>query len=89
RITLFIERDEAGALSLLNGLTRQALPVNASAWHDGKLFLRLSGAASAVTEARKRLGGTELEPDEALSWWDAVRDHRHDFFSQSDAPLWR
>ncbi|WP_454754555.1 glycolate oxidase subunit GlcE [Cupriavidus necator] len=89
RITLVVDRDEEAALSFLTGLARQALPVNASAWHDGKVFLRLSGASSAVEEARKRLGGTMLDPGEASAWWDAVRDHRHAFFTRNDAPLWR
>lgn len=88
-VTLMFNRDEATALSALTAFAAQALPVNASAWHHGQLFLRLSGAAAAVLDAQTRLGGNALEPGEAMAWWQAVRDHRHSYFADNDTPLWR
>jgi glycolate oxidase len=43
--------DEATALQKLNQWGGRPLPISASAWHDGILTLRLSGAAAAVTAA--------------------------------------
>ncbi len=45
--------------------TRQPLPLNASAWCEGRLHVRLGGAAAAVDAACARLGGTPLAPDAA------------------------
>jgi glycolate oxidase FAD binding subunit len=53
--------DEATALQKLNQWGGRPLPISASAWHDGILTLRLSGAAAAVTAAAalacRRVGG--------------------------------
>lgn len=62
------------------------LPLSASAWHDGSLFLRLSGSEPGVRSALLTLGGDRLpEPD---SFWPALRDQTHAFFSR-ERPLWR
>ena len=46
--TVRFELDLAHALTRLNQWGGQPLPLNASAWWDGMLVLRLSGAAAAV-----------------------------------------
>jgi FAD/FMN-containing dehydrogenase len=92
--TLVFERDEADALRMLNTLSARPLPLNASVWHQGRLWLRLRGARAAVHSACETLGGERPGAD-ADPWWDSVRDHRHPFF-QVGAPelangecLWR
>jgi FAD/FMN-containing dehydrogenase len=87
RATLAFEWDEARALEQLNRWAGQPLPLNAGAWHQGRLYLRLAGARAAVRAARERLGGTLLEAGEAAAWWESVRDHRHAFFTLTDAEL--
>jgi glycolate oxidase len=49
--------DEAAALQKLNQWGGRPLPISASAWHDGILTLRLSGAAAAVAAAQRRSPG--------------------------------
>ena len=41
----------------------QPLPLNASAWWDGNLIVRLRGALAAVQSARAQLGGDIVEPE--------------------------
>jgi FAD/FMN-containing dehydrogenase len=93
--TVRFERDEMQALEQLKLWASQPLPMNASAWHDGLLHVRLAGAAAAVSEACKKLGGALLAPDTALHWWSSLRDQTESFFAL-DAPalscgerLWR
>jgi glycolate oxidase FAD binding subunit len=83
--TLRFDMDEAAVLGRLNDWGGQPWPVSASAWHEGELRLRLSGAVAAVTGARAGLGG-EVVDDGA--WWEALREQRHPFFA-GEAPLWR
>jgi glycolate oxidase FAD binding subunit len=93
--TLSFERDEIEALEQLRLWAAQPLPLNASAWHDGRLHVRLAGAAAAVSEACRKLGGTLLAPDTALHWWPSLRDQTESFFaldaadSSSGERLWR
>ncbi|WP_454722923.1 MULTISPECIES: glycolate oxidase subunit GlcE [Cupriavidus] len=89
--TLRFALDEAEALERLNRWGGQPLPVAASAWHDGTLHLRLSGAAAAVRAARERLGGEAVAPDEAAALWHALREQQHPFFAPARAgrALWR
>lgn len=83
--TLYFALDEATAIARLNAWGGQPLPVSASFWADGQLFLRLSGARAAVDAALARLEGEVLEAPEAF--WMSVREQTHPAFSGE--PLWR
>jgi glycolate oxidase FAD binding subunit len=93
--TLRLDMDEATALRKLNEWGGQPLPLNASAWWEGTLVLRLSGAAAAVQAAVSRLGGEVVEPTLAAAFWSGLRDHRDEFFVSAakavaaGASLWR
>lgn len=86
--TLTLECDEKQALSKMNEWGAEPLPVSATAWHDGVLRVRLSGARAAVEAACARLGGQLLDEAAAGAYWQGVREHQDAFFS-GDAPLWR
>jgi glycolate oxidase FAD binding subunit len=77
---LSFEWDERRALAEMAAWNALPLPVSASAWHDGCLKVRLSGAPAAVRSACRKLGGAELDLSAAAPWWDSVRDHRHPYF---------
>ncbi len=87
--TLCFARDENQTLRQFNTWASQPLPVTAGAWHDGRLRLRLAGAAAAVNAACGKLGGTMIASDAAMSWWLSVRDQTQDFFSLDEASLAR
>lgn len=87
--TIVFDVDERRALSDLARWAALPLPVNASAWHEGELRVRLSGARSAVRGACETLGGTVLEAGEAAQRWDSIRDQTHPFFAVPDASIAR
>jgi glycolate oxidase FAD binding subunit len=87
--TLCFDWDEKRALEQFNIWASQPLPMNASAWHEGRLRVRLAGAQAAVSAASQKLGGTAVAPDVASAWWLGVRDQTQEFFSLSDADLAR
>jgi glycolate oxidase FAD binding subunit len=90
--TLALEIGQADALQQLNRWAGQPLPISASAWLDGRLSIRLSGAGAAVDAACSRFerdySATLVEPAEAARFWSALREHQLTFF-EGDAPLWR
>jgi hypothetical protein len=65
------------------------LPISASAWHAGRLHLRLAGARAAVDAACARLGGERVDPAQAQDWWTRVRDQTDEFYILDDARLAR
>jgi glycolate oxidase FAD binding subunit len=83
--TLVFEMPEADAITSVNQWSGQPLPISASAWEDGRLRLRLSGAETAIEAARKKLGGEHLDVG---SYWADLREHRLPFFA-AGRPLWR
>ena len=87
--TLVFDIDEGPALVELSRWAALPVPLSASAWHRGQLFVRLAGARSAVDSVRQRLGGTDIDPRTASDWWQAIRDHRHPFFCLAPADLAR
>jgi len=84
--TLSFQMDEAAATKQVNAWAGQPLPLSATAWLAGRLLVRLSGAPSAVSAARAKLGGDEAS--DLPGFWDALRDHRVEFFN-NPRPLWR
>ena len=94
-LTLRQEVDADTALRRLNAWGGQPLPLNASAWWDGMLVLRLSGAAAAVQAARDRIGGEDVDAAMAGPFWKGLRDHEDEFFIgaaravETGAALWR
>jgi glycolate oxidase FAD binding subunit len=84
--TLSFAMDEATAITQLNTWGGQPLPISASAWLDGELRIRLSGARAAVEAAGAKLGGDVV--DAAERWWADLREQRLPFFA-GEAPLWR
>jgi glycolate oxidase FAD binding subunit len=94
-VTLRLEMDQPTALAKLNDWGGQPIPLNASAWWDGNLIVRLRGALAAVQAARVRLGGDIVEPEHASPFWAGLRDHTDEFFTAAHAAvdrgatLWR
>ncbi len=86
--TLCCTMDEAAALAALNRWGGQPLPISASFWAEGKLWLRLSGARAAVASALTRLldetGGQAVDGEKH---WLSVREQTHPAFA--GATLWR
>ena len=84
--TIRREHSETHAIELMNQWAGKPLPISATCHTDGALYVRLSGAQSAVRAARERLGGEEVPAAEFF--WQRVRDHEHAFF-ESAPTLWR
>ena len=83
--TLRLAMSEPQALEALNAWGGQPWPLSASAWHDGILHLRLSGAPAAIAAACREIGGEQAE---GAAFWESVREQRHAFFG-GETPLWR
>lgn len=89
-ITLHQQHNESDAIRLMNQWAGQPLPISATVWHEGKLGIRLSGAASAVEAARKKLGGEMVDAVPAEKFWRGIRDQSDSFFTHnSGLTLWR
>ncbi len=85
-ITLAHVCDADTAIRHMNQWAGRALPLSGTC-HDGKtLFVRLSGAVSAVQAGQAELGGEVLE--DGAGFWSQVREQQVDFFHDAQ-PLWR
>lgn len=84
--TLVEKLPMAAAIVRMNTRAGEPKPLSAACWLDGKLYLRLSGARSAVEATARQWSGEVLE--NADVFWRQLRDQRLDFFSGED-PLWR
>jgi glycolate oxidase FAD binding subunit len=91
-VTLQMPMSLQEALPLLNRWAGQPLPISASAFQDGTLALRLSGAPAAVEAAATRIaaerGARRVEAQQADASWAGLRDHTLPFFD-GEQPLWR
>jgi glycolate oxidase FAD binding subunit len=86
--TLRLALPEPQAIEQMNRWAGLPLAISATAWQQGTLALRLSGAPSALDAAARRIGGERLDDAEADAFWRDVREQRSPFFS-GDEPLWR
>lgn len=85
-VTLRQECTQADAIERTNAWAGKPYPVTATCHVDNALYVRLSGAETAVRAARARLGGDEAA--DGAAFWNSVRDQSHAFF-QAPGALWR
>ncbi|MCU7938810.1 MAG: glycolate oxidase subunit GlcE [gamma proteobacterium symbiont of Bathyaustriella thionipta] len=89
--TVVLAMNASEAIKLMNQVSAKAVPVSGSAWLDGNLYLRYSGATKAVDSALKQFktkNFQQLEPQQADEFWSAMNEQKLDFF-KGEAPLWR
>jgi glycolate oxidase FAD binding subunit len=84
--TVAFEMPESEAIVSMNQWAGQPLPLSATAWQDGVLRVRLSGAQTAVAAARAKMGGEEVAG--GADYWSDLREQRLAFFAPG-RPLWR
>ena len=84
--TLRFAMEQPAALEAMTLWSTRPLPISATAWHDGTLHVRLSGAEAAVRAARASLGG-EIVGD-AEDFWENVREQRLELLAAAQV-LWR
>ncbi|MES9958696.1 MAG: glycolate oxidase subunit GlcE [Sedimenticola sp.] len=86
-ITLVQSRGHEDALQAVNKWAGSPIPLSAACSDGERLYIRLSGAATAVSSAQEIIGG-ELMEDGNSFWTDRIREQGHAFF-KGDTPLWR
>lgn len=74
------------AIAFMRQCAGSPLPVSATCFVDEHLYIRLSGAESAIRAAQSKLGGEWVGDD--TSFWNAIRHHSHPFFTMKNM-LWR
>ena len=85
-LTLAFELPADQAITTMNKWSGQPLPLSAACHVGNILYIRVSGARTALQAARVRLGGEVTEKGGAL--WHDLREQRHPFFKGA-TPLWR
>src|SRR5690554_5370620 len=84
-MTLIQDMDINEVIHYMNSRAAEPKPITAACWVDGKVYLRLAGARSAVEATADKWSGKVMENGDAL--WRSVQDMKHEFFSDSDTPL--
>jgi glycolate oxidase FAD binding subunit len=94
--TLRFDCKPADALAMLHAWGARPLPLDASAWWNGSLIVRLRGSVAAVGEGSDAMGGEPIPEAAAAPFWQSLRDHSDPFFVAAqdaalhqDATLWR
>lgn len=85
-LTLAYEMGAAEAIDTMNRRAGQCGPLSGACWLEGRLYLRLSGAAAAVGQTAAAWGGEQVGDD--FDFWPELRDMRLPFFAGAE-PLWR
>ncbi|WP_323753644.1 glycolate oxidase subunit GlcE [Marinobacter sp.] len=75
------------AVNYMNRRAGEPKPITGGCWLDGKVYLRLAGARSAVEATAEQWQGSIMEDGE--QFWRQLQDMRHAFFADMDTPLWR
>ena len=83
-LTLAWELPPEAALAQMTEKAALPKPLTGACWIDGRLYLRLSGADSAVKHTAQQWGGEAVDNH----IWQQIREMTHPFFADS-APLWR
>jgi glycolate oxidase FAD binding subunit len=71
----------AEAIGSMSSLLSKPYPVDGACYHGDHCYLRISGSAQAVKEARAKIPGDVMA--EAETFWHALREHELPFFRRS------
>ncbi len=74
------------AIRQMNEWAGQPVPISGTCYHDGTLYVRVSGSAKGVDAAIVKLDGEFI--DEGAAFWRGVKEHHHSFFVD-DQSQWR
>jgi len=85
--TRVLELSSDAAIRCMNEWGAKPLPISATWYFEGRLYVRMSGADVAVATAARAIGGAPLADSAEL--WTSVRDQTHAFFAGDDTALWR
>ncbi|WP_179401869.1 glycolate oxidase subunit GlcE [Burkholderia guangdongensis] len=90
-VTMKFDMNATDAVRKLNEWGGRPLPISASAWRNGTLALRLSGAEAAVKAAKTTLGGEIVDAVESERFWEGLREQTDPFFAAIPPgyALWR
>lgn len=80
-ITVSSACSPAEAITIMSALLGKPYPVDAACYHGERCYLRISGSAQAVKEARNKIPGDVV--DDAEAFWHALREHELPFFKRS------
>ena len=84
--TLAFEYDAVSALNKMNQWALSDLPISATYFESGVLYVRVSGIESAIEKVKTELGGQEYTDHDSL--WKSVKEHQREFFDEPQN-LWR
>ncbi len=87
--TVVHKMDADEAIVFMNRKSGEASPLSAACWLDDTLYLRYSGARSAVDSVVEKSvkSGLATVLEDAVGFWSDLRDFRLPFFDSN--PLWR
>lgn len=77
-ITVARECGPAEAIASMSGLLSKPYPVDGACYHGDKCYVRISGSAQAVKEARNKIPGDVMQNADAF--WHALREHELPYF---------
>jgi glycolate oxidase FAD binding subunit len=80
-ITVASECSAAEAISSMSGLLGKPYPVDGACYHGERRYVRISGSAQAVKEARTKIPGEVIT--DADTFWHALKEHQLPFFQKS------
>jgi len=83
--TVVLECDVQTAIDQMQHWVQQSLPVSATSYADGKLYIRLASNEASVKAAHKTIGG-ELTNDN--EYWQQLKEQQHAFFD-TEMSIWR
>ncbi len=87
--TLHLKCGGDEAITLMNDWAGKPWPISATAFHNGDLRVRLSGARAAVDATVKKIGNSaQVDSAQADSFWTGIREQTDPFFAAA-GPLWR
>lgn len=85
-ITLAIECKLEPAIEHISAWLHASLPLTATYFEAGVLYIRAAGIDRTVTKIKQTIGGTQIKDSD--SFWLAVKEQQRNFFC-SDTNLWR
>jgi len=84
-MTVVKECEAADAIQQMHHWMKLSLPLSASCYVDGKLYIRLASNDTTIKAAHQQIGGDLVDNPQ---FWISTKEQNHSFF-ETEKPLWR
>ena len=86
--TLCLESEQDAGIELMNKVAAEESSLSGACWHEGFVFLRFDNLSGGDLAVLKKIGGEQINREQASAFWQMLRDWNRKLVDKKDHEIW-